>query len=200
MNVKNHWLEGAERDLITGGGWMTIRRCLVIHYTQGASGRSSIDYWKELDNGICAHLVIERNGYIYQVRPFNRTCGHAGVSRWRDPSTFNRYKNINHCSIGIELANAGNNEQLAQRWTKLPLIEAQHRNGGPVQKWEAFPEEQVEACIDAARAIVSAYHLDDVTGHDCVAPERKLDPGPAFPMERIRKACGFSGLPDVHLP
>ena len=41
-------------------------------------------------------------------------------------------------------------------------------------------------------------NLDDITGHDCIAPERRNDPGPAFPMQELRELCGFSGLPEVH--
>jgi N-acetyl-anhydromuramyl-L-alanine amidase AmpD len=49
--------------------------------------------------------------------------------------------------------------------------------------------------------LVQAYNLDDVTGHDCIAPERKTDPGPAFQkhMANIRAACGIGlSLPMVH--
>jgi N-acetyl-anhydromuramyl-L-alanine amidase AmpD len=44
---------------------------------------------------------------------------------------------------------------------------------------------------------VGRYSLDDITGHDCIAPERKLEPGPAFPMVPLREARGFKGLPAV---
>jgi N-acetylmuramoyl-L-alanine amidase len=49
-----------------------------------------------------------------------------------------------------------------------------------------------------AKVLVACYQLDDITGHDCIAPERKDDPGPAFPMAELRAACGFTGLPAVH--
>lgn len=198
-----HWLEGVARDLLPGGSVMGIRRILVIHFTAGATGRSSIDFWKTpAARGASAHVVIERNGAVTQCRPFDRTCGHAGVSRWRDPKTGKRYDNLNSCSIGIELANAGNDDgalSWARRQPGFDSITARHHNGGSLVVWEKFPEAQVLACIEVARACVARYSLDDVTGHDCIAPERKDDPGPAFPMERVRNACGFSGLPAVHL-
>lgn len=181
-----HLLEGVKRDLLPGGSEMPVRRFLVIHFTSGASGQSSINFWKTPDaKGASAHLVIERDGTVIQCRPFNRTCGHAGKSRWKG------FDGLNTCSIGIELANAGDNAKLAAKWSKLPLFKARHKNGGPVQDWEAYPEEQIQACIQVAQAIVARYKLDDVIGHDDIAPDRKNDPGPAFPMGRLREACGF---------
>ena len=199
----NQWLEGVERRALPGGLPMTIRRCLVIHFTSGASGVSSIeDYWKTpAAKGACAHLVIERDGTIIQCRPFNRTCGHAGVSRWRDPRTGTLYVGANAYAIGIELANAGSSDGALSWARKQPgfrSIHARHPNGGPVQEWEAYPAAQIAACTAVAKVLVACYQLDDITGHDCIAPERKDDPGPAFPMADLRAACGFAGLPAVH--
>lgn len=182
----NHWLEGVKRDELPGGSNMPIRRFLVIHFTAGASGQSSINFWKTpAAKGASAHIVIERDGTVIQCRPFNRTCGHAGKSRW------NGFDGLNACSIGIELANAGDNAKLAAKWSKLPLVKAKHKNGGPVQEWEAYPEAQMNACIAVSKALVDRYKLDDVIGHDDIAPERKNDPGPAFDMSKLRVACGL---------
>ena len=184
-----HLLDGVKRDLLPGGSSMPVRRFLVIHFTSGASGQSSINFWKTPDaKGASAHLVIDRDGTVIQCRPFNRTCGHAGKSRWKG------FDGLNACSIGIELANAGDNAKLAAKWSKLPLFKARHKNGGPVTDWEAYPEEQLTACIQVAKALVARYKLDDVIGHDDIAPDRKNDPGPAFPMGRLREACGFPAV------
>lgn len=200
--LADHTLEGAQRELLPSrGAAMPTRRLLVIHFTSGATAMSSINYWRQLGGGIGAHLVIDRDGTIYQCQPFDRTCGHAGVSRWRDPKTGRLYRNVNGCSIGIELANAGDNAELARRWSALPLITARHHNGGANCPWEQYPDAQFAACVDAATALVRRYQLDDVTGHDCIAPERKNDPGPAFHMDLLREACGFlTDLPAVHFP
>ena len=42
----NHFLEGVKRDLLPGGSEMPVRRFLVIHFTAGASGQSSINFGK----------------------------------------------------------------------------------------------------------------------------------------------------------
>jgi N-acetylmuramoyl-L-alanine amidase len=202
MEIANQWLAGVPRREIPGGLPMSIRRCLVIHFTAGATGASSIAFWKTAAaKGACAHLVIERDGTVIQCRRFDRTCGHAGVSRWRDPKTGTLHTGANSFSIGIELANAGSDDGAISWARKQPgfrSIHARHPNGGPVQEWEAYPAAQIAACTAVAKVLVACYQLDDITGHDCIAPERKDDPGPAFPMADLRAACGFTGLPAVH--
>lgn len=199
-----HWLSGEKvsHQPVGVGNPMLTRRLLIIHHTSGASGQSSIDFWKRPEaDGACAHIVIERDGRIIQCRAFNRTCGHAGRSRWKDPQTGRIFEFLNACSIGIELANAGDSADAlswARRQPGAGTIRAAHRNGGPAREWETYPTAQLAACTALSKLLVTRYNLDDVTGHDCVAPARKTDPGPAFPMQALREACGFQGLPAVH--
>jgi len=194
--TEDHWLADATRLPLPGGAAMPVRRFLVMHFTSGATARSSVEFWKSPEaKGACAHVIIDRDGTVYQCRPFNRTCGHAGKSTWRDPKTGIRYDGLNACGIGIELANAGDDDSLARKWSRMPLLKARHKNGGPVCEWERFTAEQLAACEAVSKALVARYRLDDVVGHDDIAPDRKNDPGPAFPMEKLREACGFKGLP-----
>jgi N-acetylmuramoyl-L-alanine amidase len=197
----DHFLEGVPRDILPGDRPMDIRRALVIHFTGGATGSSSIDAMRE--RGLSAHLMVERDGSVTQCRPFNEVALHAGVSRWVDPNTGTRYDGLNAFSIGIEIANAGNDLD-ALRWARkqpgFASIRATHRNGDKEFEWEEYPEAQLTAVFEISKLLVANYNLDDVTGHDCIAPERKEDPGPAFPMEDLRVACGFTGLPAVHRP
>jgi N-acetylmuramoyl-L-alanine amidase len=208
MITENHLLEeAAQKPISTKGQPMPIRRAVVIHFTAGATGQSSIDFWKEPKqkaNDIGAHIVIERTGEIYQCRSFNKTISHAGTSRWEDPKTGKKYRSCNGFTIGIELANAGRDPRVIAIARRLPgfagTMKARHRNGGPMVEWEQYPDAQFTSCLNVVKQLVERYNLDDITGHDCIAPNRKDDPGPAFPMERLRSACGFSGLPAVHQP
>ena len=107
----DHWLSSAEREHIDGGNPLTPLY-VVIHYTEGFSAESSVNGWKSKDNGILAHIVVDRDGTIYQCRPFNESCGHAGglgMARWQDPRTGKFYDGANSVSIGIEIANTGMN-------------------------------------------------------------------------------------------
>jgi N-acetylmuramoyl-L-alanine amidase len=186
----DHWLDNVDRQPIPGGAQMPIRRFLVIHHTAGATGLSSIAWWKKLNNGVCAHFVIERDGRIYQCRPCNRTAGHAGSSKWKDPNTGITYHGLNACSIGIELANGGSS--FPERFSDIPPVIARHKHEKITRGWEAYPARQIAACEMLSKVLVDHYRLDDLIGHEDVSPGRKTDPGPAFPMAALRKACDFS--------
>lgn len=200
--TEDHWLEGVKRQPLSGGSTMEIRRFLIIHFTSGWTAQSSVDFWKTPDaNGASAHVIIDRDGSIIQCRPFNRTCGHAGKSQWKDPSTGKLYVGLNSCSIGIELANAGDMSRNPDIYPStmgslagapVPRLQARHKNGGPVTGWELYPTAQLDACEAVSKALVARYHLDDLVGHDDIAKSRKVDPGPAFPLKELRTVCGFT--------
>lgn len=182
------WYAKALREPITGG--LPIKpKLLVIHFTAGASAESSISYWRKLSNGICAHFVIDRNGAIFQCRPCDVACGHAGRSSWELKGSGLKLSGLNAHSIGIELANGGST--FPGRFSNLMPVLAKHKNGGPAKEWEQYPAEQLEACARLSRALVDRYDLAEIVGHDDISPGRKVDPGPAFPMQWLRGECGM---------
>src|SRR3954470_21390846 len=196
--TEDHLLDGAKLQILPGGSSLAIRRLLVIHFTSGKSAQSSIDFWKSPEaKGACAHIIIDRDGTIFQCRPFNRTAGHAGVSTWFDPAAKITRSGCNAFSIGIELANAGDSVEGSvehPHFGSFPIaaaLQAKHKHGGPLTLWEVFPQAQLDACFALAQALFDRYHLDDVRGHDDIAPERKNDPGPAFPMDQLREKLGL---------
>ena len=186
----DHWIDTAIRKPIKGGNAMNIRRFLIMHFTSGATAQSSIDFWKTPEaKGASAHFVIDRDGTLYQCRPCNTTCGHAGVSTWHHAGR--TFTGLNACTIGIEFANAGDSSNLINKWSKLPPLLAKHKNGGPRCNWERYTTEQIATGKALALALVQRYTLDAILGHDDIAPDRKVDPGPAFPMDEIRQWCGL---------
>jgi N-acetylmuramoyl-L-alanine amidase len=165
-------------------------RYLVMHYTAGASAESSISWLTNPNARASAHLVIGRDGSITQLVAFDRKAWHAGISQWRGLSGLNSH------SIGIELDNVGVLTGGPGAWRtsfRRPIpddevVVAAHPNGGPERGWHDYTEAQLEAALAASLAIVGHYKLDDVLGHEDIAPGRKQDPGPAFPLESIRAA------------
>ena len=178
----------------TGGGFAAPPRLLVVHFTYGASGRSSAEWFcskKNTDSS--AHVVIDRDGSVIQCVPFDTVAWHAGTSSWKGVSGLNRR------SIGIELANWGNLQRRASGWTSytgVPIADpviAAHKNGNPDGSktpigWEPYPEAQFAALMEIVRALVDTYGVEEIVGHDDVAPSRKWDPGPAFDMTRLKAA------------
>ena len=190
MMLPDHWINTAKRVPIKGGAEMDLRRFLIMHFTSGATALSSINFWKTPDaRGASAHFVIDRDGTLYQCRPCNRTCGHAGESKWTHKGI--TYTGLNACTIGIEFANAGDSTNLIRKWSALPPLRARHKNGGPVCDWEQYTAAQIATGKELARVLCERYNLDAILGHDDIAPRRKVDPGPAFPMAEMREYCGL---------
>lgn len=161
---------------------------LVIHYTAGRSAESSVSALANPNLKASAHLVIGRNGSITQLADFNAITWHAGVSSWMGLEGLNRY------SIGIELDNAGPLEKTAKGWVAWfgsvypedQVIEAVHKNETTRRGWQLYTPEQLFVTLEVANTLINHYKLKDILGHDDIAPRRKIDPGPAFPLATFR--------------
>ena len=113
---------------------------------------------------------------------------HAGISHW-DGVT-----GLNSCSIGIEMDNAGPLKKVGdkyQAWfgtlyAEDQVIYAKHRLDEEPRWWQAYTEVQIQRALELAQLLVWHYGLKDVVGHEDIAPDRKRDPGPAFPLEHVR--------------
>jgi N-acetylmuramoyl-L-alanine amidase len=197
MKIRNHRLaqdDGTALPYLASPhvGTALHARFLVIHYTAGSSAAGTIAWFRNPSSKVSAHLVIARDGKVTQMVSFNREAWHAGQSRWGNLS------GLNHHSIGIELDNAGCLIRSGGKWVS-PLTRrsypdsevtvAVHKNdppGTPPSGWHAYSPEQIEATLECGMALVSQYRLADVLGHDDIAPGRKRDPGPDFPMTSLR--------------
>jgi N-acetylmuramoyl-L-alanine amidase len=161
---------------------------LVVHYTAGRSAESSVGWLTNPRAKASAHCVIARNGAITQLVPFDRVAFHAGRSLWNGQAQLNRW------SIGIELDNPGplvRTGQLYRTWFGAAVAAddvfvGRHKHGGPEQGWHVYPTAQLDALVDLASALFDSYPLKEVVGHEDIAPGRKRDPGPAFPMGNFR--------------
>lgn len=134
---------------------------LVLHYTGMPDSGEALQWLCNPVSQVSAHYFVFEDGRVLQMVPEARRAWHAGVSTW-DGET-----DINSRSIGIEIANPG------------------HPGGLP-----PFPEAQIESVIALTRDIVTRWRIPAVRvlGHSDVAPGRKLDPGEAFPWERLHRA------------
>jgi N-acetylmuramoyl-L-alanine amidase len=181
------------------GGKITPR-LLVIHYTAGSGAASSVNWFMNPQARASAHLVIGRDGAVTQLVPFDTAAWHSGASQWNDLSGLNQH------SIGIELDNAGRLQRHGDRWRawfgrEYPddeVLVACHRHETEPCGWHQFTGKQIEATLDVAGLLFTRYGLEDVVGHDDIAPGRKADPGPAFPMAALRSR--LLGRRDDHLP
>jgi N-acetylmuramoyl-L-alanine amidase len=63
---------------------------------------------------------------------------------------------------------------------------AEHKHGGGIQPWHAYPEAQIARALELAQLLAEHYGLEDILGHEDIARGRKTDPGPAFPLGSLR--------------
>lgn len=164
------------------GGRLRKPKFTVIHYTAGRNAASSANWLCSKIAKASAHLVIGRSGEIFQLVPFDTVAWHA--------------REANTKSIGIELDNPGFLVRHNGAWRSLYLgttyadedvVELEHKHGGGKKGWLLYTPAQLTLVEQICLELVEAYStLTDVVGHDDVAPGRKPDPGPAFPMDALR--------------
>ena len=190
LSIEDDRLVGAGVSFVetpNRGGDLTPRY-LVFHYTAGKSATSSINWLTNPESKASAHLVLARDGTITQLAPFTIKTWHAGLSHWDGLSGLNGY------SIGIEMDNAGPLKKVGdtyQAWFGTPYAEDQvvyvkHKLDDEPRWWHAYTEIQIQKALELAQLLVRHYNLKDVVGHEDIAPDRKRDPGPAFPLEHVR--------------
>ncbi|MGF1503307.1 MAG: N-acetylmuramoyl-L-alanine amidase [Paracoccaceae bacterium] len=134
---------------------------VVLHYTGMASAEAARARLSDPAAEVSAHYLIDLGGGVLRLVPEDRRAWHAGHAGW------GAVADINSHSVGIELANPGT---------------------GPAA--HPFPEPQIAALEALLSALLARHRIppERVLGHACVAPGRKIDPGPRFDWRRL--ACG----------
>lgn len=193
MKIENHLLYKDDntpypyRSSPNKGGTLEPRY-LVMHYTAGPNAAHAINWLVNPQAQASAHLVIARDGSITQLVPFNIKAWHAGQSQWQG------LRGLNNYSIGIELDNAGPLTRKGDVWyawfgdtyPNEQVVEATHKNETSPRGWQLYTPEQLFSALEVSSLLVQYYKLEDIVGHDDIAPGRKSDPGPAFPMDTFR--------------
>lgn len=168
---------------------------ILLHYTASGTTDGAIATLcdprrDDPSKRVSAHAVIGRDGQVVQLVPLDTVAWHAGTSTWQGRT------NVNSRALGIELVNWG---PLTPRvdgwesWTGRPVPEDErtlYYHSGIL--WHAYAEPQIAAVIELVRVLAAALPIRWLLGHEQVAPGRKHDPGPAFPWQRVRAACGFA--------
>jgi N-acetylmuramoyl-L-alanine amidase len=195
MEINNHRLLGKGITYIEspnqGGAYASgYPDTLIMHYTACPNAESAIRILTDGDSEhrVSAHLVIGRDGAVTQLLPFDIIGWHAGVSSWDGREAFNQY------SLGIEIDNAGQLEErygrylswFGQEYPAEEVVHTIHRNQQEATYWQIYTPEQLEVVEELARLLVSTYGLRYILGHEEIAPDRKVDPGPAYPLEELR--------------
>ena len=207
MKITKHWLEGVDRAPTKKMGGEIEPTIIVMHYTAGWTTRGDVATLSTSDRPASAHLVVGRQGEVFQIVPFNMKAWHAG------PSRFNGKSDVNVRSIGIEISNAGWIKQLTngnfqdqygqtirpdgqfvgqKRKTFTPPSEW-HQEYHPrlargEYAWEPFYEPQLKILDELTALLIETYDIQHIVSHEEIDTRGwKTDPGPMFPMRRYTK-------------
>lgn len=148
----------------------------VIHYTAGTTLAGAVATLVGVGNTI--HFIIDRDGTLVQCVPTNMRAQHCGPSWYDGRSSLNLY------ALGIELVNPGFVRPGFLPRAGWPVLKMRHRSEHIEREWFAYTERQLDTLCD----LITWTGIQEWAGHDhiCNPVGRKLDPGPAFPWERVR--------------
>ncbi len=192
MEIVDHMLKGPNVKFkktpnVSGTFAAGLPDTVVVHYTAGPYD-PSLNTLINPKVKASAHLLVDRDGSVTQLAPFNMITWHAGASEWKGRTGLNSY------SIGIEIVNAGpltKSGDVFRAWygaafNPSEVIEATHRNESSPRYWHVYTEEQIRVVSDICQELIDTYGVKEIVGHEEIAPKRKADPGPAFPLDRMR--------------
>jgi len=133
---------------------------IILHYTGMPDEGEALQWLSNPVSQVSAHYFVFSDGRVLQMVPEARRAWHAGISSWDGEV------DINSHSVGIEIANPG------------------HPGGLP-----PFPDQQIDSVVALTKDIATRWRIPAVRvlGHSDIAPGRKLDPGEAFPWERLHR-------------
>ena len=170
-------------------------RGIILHDTAGRHEKgNAVNWFLKPEAKASAHLTIERDGSVTQQVAFNRRAWHAGKSCYRGE------EGVNAFTFGIEMVNLGRCNKLRdgsiQPWFKgdyrdgtdgLHFAFAASRAHGKGW-WLDYTAAQIRTVTAIAQSLIEKYQLSFIAGHWEIAPGRKIDPNPLFPLEPLRNA------------
>jgi len=159
-------------------------RIIVIHHTTG-NFKGSLDILtQDSSNPVSSHYLIPEPGdasyagkdlKLYSLVPEEGRAWHAGLSYWAGKTS------LNDMSVGIELVNQTYCRKSEQT---IPPEQKPAR----ICFYPDFAESQLDILTNLLQGIVSRHtevKPTDIVGHSDIAPQRKIDPGPRFPWQRL---------------
>lgn len=162
---------------------------IVIHYTAVPTLGAAVKMLCDPASRVSAHFVIDRGGDMVQLVELDTVSWHAGNSVHGERTGLNEF------SIGIELVNAGRLQRTSDgeflTWAGAQVnpsetVQLVHRNETEASWWHTYSPEQIQACFVLMRRLMTLLSIKHILGHEEVAPGRKWDPGPAFPLDALR--------------
>lgn len=164
-------------------------RVVVIHHTT-ADFQESLDILtKDSDRPVSSHYLVPEPGdpsyskkdlKLYSLVDEESRAWHAGLSYWAGKTA------LNDMSIGIELVN----QTYCRKSEEVIPPENTDQEPAKICFYPDFAESQLDILTDLLEGILERHTEVDPThivGHSDIAPQRKIDPGPRFPWQRLHR-------------
>lgn len=165
----------------------------MIHFSATRTAEEIFDIFLRGPRQVSSHYVIDDQGIVTRLVPESKRAWHAGQS------AYDGRGDVNSRSIGIELRNGGRLTPAGKESGLFRTVQGLlYRPLNPVVQvdgdwWESFAEPQLAALIHLCRGITLRHTIppDRYVGHSQVARPagRKIDPGPLFDWERLRRSA-----------
>lgn len=202
LRIVNHRIAGVEfRGANSCGGFLRDATVIVCHDTAAVRPGSSVEWFANPECTVSAHVVVERDGTATQMVPFDQVAYHAGQSSWGGRS------GVNGFGIGIEIMNPGMMERRGDEAVlvypdgrivaRFPISECREVNTPEHGHGWCLPytPEQIATVQEICLALVKAYpSLREIVTHWLIAPRRKVDTTPLFPLADLRTAVFEPGM------
>lgn len=162
---------------------------IVLHSTLTRTAAPALRVFAGREWTWSVHLLVDRDGSVTQLAPFDYATWHAGTRPFRG-------MRMNTRSIAIDLVNAGPLKQQGSRWVSaaynsqdsVPASEVVRPDSdGRYAAWHGYTQAQIQTVEALTRLLRTAYpSITEVVAHSEINPD-KPQPGPAFPLDRVRR-------------
>jgi N-acetylmuramoyl-L-alanine amidase len=162
---------------------------VVIHHTSEDFGGSLNILTQPSTYPVSSHYLVpepldpsygDEDLKVYALVPEQQRAWHAGNSYWAGQTK------LNNVSVGIEIVN----ETYCHRAPDMTQEEAADWPSETICFFPDYPETQLALVVDLVQGILERHpevKPTHVVGHSDIAPQRKIDPGPRFPWQRLYK-------------
>jgi len=175
------YVESANQD--------TRVRIVVIHHTTGDFQSSFNVLTEPSGNPVSSHYLIpepgdpsytEKDLKLYSLVKEEGRAWHAGSSYWAGKTS------LNDMSIGIELVN----QTYCRKSMEIIAPARPDQEPARLCFYPDFVDSQLKILTNLLEGILERHtevKPTHIVGHADIAPQRKIDPGPRFPWQRLYK-------------
>jgi N-acetylmuramoyl-L-alanine amidase len=221
MTIKDGLYDKASMAPSQNKGGYIKPRLIIVHDTAGGlDAAGSIAWLRNPQAKASAHFVVSREGAVTQLVSCNLKAWHAGKS------SYHGVANVNDFAVGIEIVNPGELQPsgpASARASFGAVFENKKydiQEVGPVENliymdgklkpilthsaalWMPYTQAQLDAVLSLCLDLKDAYGITEVVPHWYIAPKRKVDTNPLFPLRWLQgKLAGRStDTPLVEVP